>query len=139
MMTVIDTKPATGAERPAAGHVGLPGLFGDAWARLRARRGPSSDSLAALLPFTEGDAAIQELRLGHRGQEWTRAHAAGMVSRLVVERGRLEVAVGGEHYQLAEGDIFHLAADRPHHYRNTGRGEAVAYAVTTYGNPPNRA
>lgn len=134
MMTVIDNK--TGRARGATGHAGT---LGGLWSRLLARRqGPSADSLASLYPVSEDGGELYELRLESQGHEWAKARGAGTVARLVVERGSLEVTVGKERYRLEEGDAYNLAADQAHAYRNTGRGEAVAYYVMTYGNPPNR-
>jgi len=131
MMTVIGNKAAAGGES-------FGGLLGGLLGRLLARSGPSADSLAALYPFEDG-AEIYEIRLERQGREWVRARAAGMATRLVVERGGIEVTAGGERYRLEAGDVFTLAGDVAHSYRNIGRGEAVAYYVLAYGKPPNRA
>ncbi|WP_158596115.1 cupin domain-containing protein [Oleomonas cavernae] len=135
---MIDNKTAAGRAGAATGGEAFGGLVSALLKRLQARSGPSAESLAALYPAGDG-AEIYEIRLERQGREWARAHAAGITTRLVVDRGSIEVTAGGERYRLDEGDAFTLAGDVAHSYRNTGRGEAVAYYVLAYGNPPNRA
>ena len=56
-------------------------------------------------------------------------HRKGVEEHLVVERGQLEAALGGETYLLREGDALFFEADVPHRFENVGRGECSYYLV----------
>jgi transcriptional regulator with XRE-family HTH domain len=52
---------------------------------------------------------------------------------LMVLDGELQVEVGGEHYDVREGDVLHFPADRPHRWRNDGTAPATAVWFTVPG------
>ena len=60
-------------------------------------------------------------------------HRKGVEEHLVVERGQLEAALGGETYLLREGDALFFEADVPHRFENVGRGECSYYLVISSG------
>jgi transcriptional regulator with XRE-family HTH domain len=107
----------------------------------RARRLTSADgrfSSRALFP-TDRPRRVEfyELRLAPKGSEDAEAHAPGTIENLVVQRGGVEISVGGESHQLGAGDAIQFPADSPHRYRNTGNVEAVMYLVMSYAEPVN--
>ena len=77
-----------------------------------------------------------ELRLAAHATEEADARPAGTVENLVVTAGTLEMAVGGERHQLADGDAIFFEADVPHAYCNPGDVEARMYLVIKYAEPP---
>ncbi len=87
----------------------------------------------ALFPY-DGPRRVEfyELRLLAGGVEEAGAHAPGTIENLVVNRGRVEIEIGQERYQLAENDAILFEADVAHVYRNAGDTEAVMYLVMTY-------
>ncbi len=87
----------------------------------------------ALFPY-DGPRRVEfyELRLAPGGVEEASAHAPGTLENLVVNQGRVEIAVGDQRHALAKDDAILFEADVPHAYRNTGDGEAVMYLVMTY-------
>jgi transcriptional regulator with XRE-family HTH domain len=90
-------------------------------------------SSRALFPFDEDrDVEFYELRLSPRAVEHADAHAPGTTENLVVARGAIEIAVGGERHRLAAGDAIQFGAETAHEYRNRGDSEAVMYLVMTY-------
>lgn len=102
----------------------------------KARRLTSADgrfSSRALFP-TGGPRRVEfyELRLSPKGVEDAEAHASGTVENLVVQRGSVEITVGGEIHSLAPGDAIQFTADTPHRYRNTSAIEAVMFLVMSY-------
>ncbi len=87
----------------------------------------------ALFPFDEPRRVeFYELKLAPKGSEKAEAHAAGTTENLVVARGSVEIAIGGETHKLETGDAILFEADQPHVYRNAGASEAVLYLVMTY-------
>jgi transcriptional regulator with XRE-family HTH domain len=61
-----------------------------------------------------------------------RALRAGEVLLMVLD-GELQVEVGGEHYDVAAGDVLHFPGDRPHRWRNEGTARASAVWFTVPG------
>lgn len=70
-----------------------------------------------------------ELRLGPHTTEQSPPHAPGTRENLVVAQGVVDLVVDGDWHRLETGDAIHFLADRPHAYRNSEGGEAVAYLV----------
>jgi transcriptional regulator with XRE-family HTH domain len=100
----------------------------DARRRLRFASGITDELLS---PHLAGDlemllsrfapgAASGEHTYTHRGEE------AGLVLS-----GSLEIWIGGERFELAEGDSFSFPSTRPHRYRNPGSLETVVIWVIT--------
>jgi transcriptional regulator with XRE-family HTH domain len=61
------------------------------------------------------------------------AHQSGVEQYIIVERGRLRVAIGGEEYALETGDALYFEADAPHRFDNAGEGECGYYSVVYSG------
>ena len=59
-------------------------------------------------------------------------HTPGTREYLTCERGTVELAVAGERYTLAEGDVVTFRGDQRHSYHNPGKGTAVAYSVIAF-------
>jgi transcriptional regulator with XRE-family HTH domain len=93
-------------------------------------------SSRALFPF-DGERCTEfyELRLKPGSVEHADAHAIGTMENIVVSRGALEIEIGNDISQLSAGDAVLFQADAPHTYKNTSKGETVAYLVMTYVEP----
>lgn len=61
------------------------------------------------------------------------AYQAGVEQYVIIERGRLRVAIGGEEYVLEAGDALHFRADAPHRFDNASEGECGYYSVVYSG------
>ena len=59
-------------------------------------------------------------------------HTPGTREYLTCERGAVELAVSGERYRLAEGDVVMFRGDQRHGYHNPGAQVAVAYSVIAF-------
>jgi quercetin dioxygenase-like cupin family protein len=59
-------------------------------------------------------------------------HTPGTREYLTCERGSVELAVAGERYTLAEGDVVTFRGDQRHGYHNPGKVVAVAYSVIAF-------
>jgi len=59
-------------------------------------------------------------------------HTPGTREYLTCERGTVELAVAGERYTLAEGDVVTFRGDQRHSYHNPGGVIAVAYSVIAF-------
>jgi mannose-6-phosphate isomerase-like protein (cupin superfamily) len=49
----------------------------------------------------------------------------------IVLKGRLELTIDSESYVLAPGDAYYIDNNRPHRFRNVGRGELMTVSVNT--------
>jgi transcriptional regulator with XRE-family HTH domain len=76
-----------------------------------------------------------ELRSG-AGKDAVSVHPAGAIERAHVAEGSVEVVVGDDKARLAAGDSCSFIADRPHFYRNTGKGIAKVYLVVEFASDP---
>lgn len=56
-------------------------------------------------------------------------HTPGTREYLSCERGRVELAVGGELWSLEPGDVVVFRGDQRHSYHNPGGVDAVAYSA----------
>ena len=59
-------------------------------------------------------------------------HTPGTREYLTCERGTVELAVSGERYTLAEGDVVTFRGDQRHGYHNPGSQLAVAYSAIAF-------
>ena len=59
-------------------------------------------------------------------------HTPGTREYLTCERGTVELAVAGERYRLAEGDVVTFRGDQRHGYHNPGNVVAVAYSAIAF-------
>jgi len=60
-------------------------------------------------------------------------HTTGTREYLTCERGRIELVVAGEHWQLGAGDMLVFRGDQRHTYRNPdARSKAVAISVVCF-------
>jgi XRE family transcriptional regulator, regulator of sulfur utilization len=59
-------------------------------------------------------------------------HTPGTREYLTCERGSVELAVSGELYRLAEGDVVTFRGDQRHGYHNPGSQTAIAYSVIAF-------
>jgi quercetin dioxygenase-like cupin family protein len=59
-------------------------------------------------------------------------HTPGTREYLTCERGTVELAVSGERYTLAEGDVVTFRGDQRHSYHNPGSAIAIAYSVIAF-------
>jgi transcriptional regulator with XRE-family HTH domain len=59
-------------------------------------------------------------------------HTPGTREYLTCERGTVELAVAGERYTLAEGDVVSFRGDQRHTYFNPGSTTSVAYSAIAF-------
>ena len=59
-------------------------------------------------------------------------HTPGTREYLTCEQGTVELAVSGERYVLAEGDVVTFRGDQRHSYHNPGKSTAIAYSVIAF-------
>lgn len=93
-------------------------------------------------PETGFERQLLSPTFGNRGVEFIRnvipegstsgefpPHRDGVEEHIVVEKGRLRAALGGDDYMLEEGDAIYFEADLPHRFDNVGEGECSYYLV----------
>jgi transcriptional regulator with XRE-family HTH domain len=84
---------------------------------------PGRNKMEAIIETFESGAAGEREAAVHAGEEW-----------LYVLNGRLEASVGGQVYELNEGDSIYVISALPHKWRNPGKGKTSALIVFT---PPS--
>jgi len=113
---------------------------------LAAPRKPARHLVAADLPTRQrGDVAIRKLLpeplpgldlermvLPPKARMAGVPHTPGTREYLTCERGTIELAVLGERYTLAEGDVVTFRGDQRHGYHNPGTSIAIAYSVIAF-------
>lgn len=109
--------------RTAARHVPAPELF------VR-RRG--AVQIRKLLPEPLAGLEIERMHFPVDTNMVGVPHTPGTREYLTVERGALELRVGGERYRLSEGDVVMFRGDQRHGYTNVHAGETVAYSVIAF-------
>jgi transcriptional regulator with XRE-family HTH domain len=89
-----------------------------------------------LLPESMPGLDIERMELPAQSAMSGVPHTPGTREYLTCERGRLELSVSGERYELGEGDVVVFRGDQKHGYRNPGRAVAVAYSVVAFASAP---
>src|SRR5580704_3731799 len=59
-------------------------------------------------------------------------HTPGTREYLACEHGTVELAVAGERFTLAEGDVVIFRGDQRHAYHNPGKATAVAFSAIAF-------
>ena len=85
-----------------------------------------------LLPETIPGLEIERMELPPRAAMGGVPHKLGTREYLTCERGTVELAVAGERYRLAEGDVVTFRGDQRHGYRNTANTTTIAYSVIAF-------
>ncbi len=99
-----------------------------------AERRSRGATIRPLLPEALPGLDISRMELSAAAQRTGIPHTPGTREYLTCERGRIEVAVAGELWQLAAGDMLVFRGDQRHGYRNPDhRRSAVAISVVCFG------
>ena len=85
--------------------------------------------LSKLLPNPVPGMSIDRLELAPGTTLRGSPHAVGTHEFLFCEKGRLDLWVAGQHFDLARGDVAAFTGDQRHSYRNAGRSVAVGFSV----------
>jgi len=62
----------------------------------------------------------------------TSLHYEGVEEFVLVSSGKLDVFLGNETFKVREGEVIQFAADKPHHYENTGNASCKAFILMFY-------
>ena len=89
-------------------------------------------SIRRLLPEALPGLDIERMTLPEGAHFTGIPHTPGTREYLTCERGQLELAVAGERFLLAAGDVVVFHGDQRHGYRNPGRGTAVGCSVVAF-------
>lgn len=89
-------------------------------------------SVRRLLPETLPGLDLERMSLPPSARMVGVPHTPGTREYLTVERGTVELAVSGERYTLAEGDVVTFRGDQRHSYHNPGSALAIAYSVIAF-------
>jgi XRE family transcriptional regulator, regulator of sulfur utilization len=89
-------------------------------------------TIRKLLPEPLPGLDIERLVLPGRARIAGVPHTPGTREYLTCERGAIELAVAGETYRLAEGDVVTFRGDQRHAYHNPTQATAIAYSVIAF-------
>ena len=85
-----------------------------------------------LLPESLPGLDLERMVLPPNGRMAGVPHTPGTREYLTCERGVVELAVAGERYRLAEGDVVSFRGDQRHGYHNPGTTIAIAYSAIAF-------
>ncbi|MDD5136095.1 MAG: XRE family transcriptional regulator [Candidatus Omnitrophica bacterium] len=71
------------------------------------------------------------ITLAKGGRTGTEEGNHGVEKFIYVLDGKIEAEIGEESYNLAAGDTIYFDSSAPHHFKNTGNGEARLISVTS--------
>jgi quercetin dioxygenase-like cupin family protein/DNA-binding XRE family transcriptional regulator len=83
------------------------------------------------LDFPVPNRALHSYLAEFEATETVRPHEHPGVELLYTISGRVELTVGGERHELAEGDAIYFDSSAPHGYRKLGSKRSTALVVTT--------
>ena len=95
----------------------------------RARGGGVSVQIRKLLPDQVRGLAFDEMKFSARARMAGKPHLPGAKEYLVLLKGKLEIGVDGERWELDVGDVLAFPGDVPHAYVNSRETEAIAISV----------
>ena len=111
------------APRTGARHVPARELFARRRGEVQIRR---------LLPEALPGLEIERMKFPPKAGMVGVPHTPGTREYLTVEQGAIELRVGGERYQLQEGDVVMFRGDQRHGYSNLHARETIAYSVIAF-------
>lgn len=111
------------APRTQARHVRAAELF------LRKR---GSVEVRRLLPEALPGLEIERMSFPPQASMSGVPHTPGTREYLTVERGQVELSVGGQQFLLEQGDVVMFRGDQRHGYKNPTSKESVAYSVIAF-------
>ena len=85
--------------------------------------------LRNLLPDPLPGVVLDRMELPPRSQLTGVPHMPGTREYLTCETGEIVLAVAGEQWRLAPGDVMTFRGDQRHSYANPGRVVAIGYSV----------
>lgn len=89
--------------------------------------------LRPLVPDALPGLEFSRMELAPGGRMVGVPHTAGTREYLTCEKGRIELIVVGEHWQLAAGDMLVFRGDQRHTYKNADSGrKAIAISVVCF-------
>ncbi|MFT7580230.1 MAG: transcriptional regulator with XRE-family HTH domain [Myxococcota bacterium] len=89
-------------------------------------------TIRALLPEALVGLQLERLAFGPHGSMRGQPHTTGTREYLTCERGRIELAVAGQRFELGPGDVVVFRGDQKHGYRNLSDGQSIAYSVISW-------
>jgi transcriptional regulator with XRE-family HTH domain len=128
-LLVLD-KVATALHVPIEELTSAPRALGRLYpkASLKVRR-QGDGSVRQLLPDPIPGVLIDHMEIPPGGRIPGVPHMPGTREYFTCEDGEVVLAVGGEQWTVAPGDVLVFRGDQRHSYRNPGRKTAVGYSV----------
>jgi XRE family transcriptional regulator, regulator of sulfur utilization len=128
-LAVLD-KVATALQVPIEELTSAPRATGRLYPRaaLKVRR-QGDGSVRQLLPDAIPGVLIDRMEIPANGRIPGVPHMPGTREYFTCESGEVVLAVGGDQWTVAPGDVLVFRGDQHHSYRNRGRSTAVGYSV----------
>lgn len=89
-------------------------------------------AIRKLLPEPLPGLDLERMALPPRARMAGVPHTPGTREYLTCERGVIELAVAGEKFTLAEGDVVIFRGDQRHAYHNPGSSLTIAYSAIAF-------
>jgi XRE family transcriptional regulator, regulator of sulfur utilization len=89
-------------------------------------------SIRKLLPEPLPNLDLERMTLPPNARMAGVPHTPGTREYLACEIGTVELAVAGERYTLAAGDVVIFRGDQRHSYYNSGKTTAIAYSAIAF-------
>lgn len=96
------------------------------------RRSKSGIKLRKLLPDKIPATEMDELHLESGAVMTGAPHVEGTKKYFTCINGQITIGVLGEVYRLEKGDVLVFPGDKPHSYKNSGRGSAIGISVVFF-------
>jgi transcriptional regulator with XRE-family HTH domain len=90
-------------------------------------------TLTKLLPHATPGFEIDRFELMPKARFAGAPHRPGTQEYLFCERGRIELWVSGDRFEVSTGDVAAFPADQAHSYHNQGTRTAVGFSVVAIG------
>jgi transcriptional regulator with XRE-family HTH domain len=128
-LLVLD-KVATALQVPIEELTAAPRALGRLYPKtsLKVRR-QGDGSVRQLLPDPIPGVLIDHMEIPPGGRIPGVPHMPGTREYFTCEDGEVVLAVGGEQWTVAPGDVLVFRGDQRHSYRNSGRKTAIGYSV----------
>ncbi len=93
------------------------------------KRTKNNCTIVDLLPLPAKGVIIEKFLYPAKGHFVGVPHLKGTKEYYVMLQGRSQVVVGGESFEVEEGDLLIFPGDEKHSYKNTSRGRGVALSI----------
>ena len=71
------------------------------------------------------------IKIGKSGRTHSEETKSGVEKFIYILEGKIEASIGENKYSMVKGDTLYFESSFPHHFKNTGNGEARIISVVS--------